>query len=179
MPIGRVGDSSTYLVIILSRVLLGRGGLILGLENGITPCDTGSELTDSFKAPFPHVDFSAVDPVFPDKTSQSAKKYYCTRDAVVERGRQCLEGLHGRKEKVVFVVSHSGLMRVGVTRCMYANADYRIFEFDSRIQREEDTGRWKIVQDPTTFAGGLGTSRTETVELGDELPEEQVVLRGA
>ena len=135
-------------------------------ENGTTACDTGRELTPDFTSRFPHVDFSHVDPVWPDKTSPAGARYAKTSEAIVERGRLCLEALHARKEKVVFVVSHSAFLRAGVTGSWYFNADYRIFEFQGD---ELDNGRRKIVQDESTVSGGLGWSSTEQVELGEML----------
>lgn len=135
-------------------------------ENSACPCNTGRPCA-VYAPAFPHVDFSRVDPVWPDKTSGRAARYGCTRSAVVERGRLCLEALHSRPEKLVFVVSHAGFLRTGVVGHWFMNGDYRIFDF---AQGASD-GRRVLRQDASTVAGGLGLSLEESVPLGDGLPE--------
>ncbi|OAA66655.1 phosphoglycerate mutase [Niveomyces insectorum RCEF 264] len=92
------------------------------------PCDVGSPLPDLAKA-FPGVDFTQVDPVFPDKTSDRARAYAYNRRALVARAQSVLAELYGRPESVVLVVSHSAFLSKAVSGSMFANADFRIFSF--------------------------------------------------
>ncbi|UNI15329.1 hypothetical protein JDV02_001870 [Purpureocillium takamizusanense] len=124
-------------------------------ENSDQPCDTGSPLA-AIAPSFPHVSFSDVSPLWPDKTTttssssssspstssasasaeassasaSAAQLFGYTRASILARGRRALEALHARPERLVFVVSHSGFLRAGVCRWWFFNADYRIFDFD-------------------------------------------------
>lgn len=154
------------------------------VENSAEPCDVGRPVAE-FASHFPHVDFTSVDPVWIEKTSRAGRKYAYNKRAIIERGSFCLEGLYSRPQKVVFVVSHSGFLRVGVTRCWFFNADYRIFEFADELEKAGDESsasaspnerpgtpsRRALRQDEGTVSGGMGLSWTETVELGDGLPD--------
>ncbi|KAF4125959.1 Broad specificity phosphatase PhoE [Geosmithia morbida] len=131
-------------------------------ENSDKPCDTGSPII-KLESEFPAVDFSTVDPVWPDKTTAQGKRYAYTRPAILARGRQCLEDLYRRPEKFIFVVSHSAFLRLGVTGYKWMNGDYRIFTLE-----EDGSGIVKLRQDNTTLSGGLGMSPSEPVELGSE-----------
>lgn len=121
------------------------------------------------------VDFTPVDPVFPDKTSPAGSFYAHSRRAILARGRAVLDDLRARPEKAVLVVSHSGFLRVGVTGRYFMNADYRVFEFDESRQEEGGLRQWEGME-----SGGMGWSWEQRVELGDGLPEEEeVVVDGA
>ncbi|KAB5571842.1 histidine phosphatase superfamily [Coniochaeta sp. 2T2.1] len=137
-------------------------------ENSDKPCDMGSAVAE-LREEFPMVDFSQVDPVWPDKTSDKADLYRYNKRAILERGQRALEDVRGRKEKVVVVVSHSGFMRLGVTGRWFYNADYRIFEF-------EDGEGMGLREWESTEKGGLGKSFEERVELGEGIPEEDKVV---
>ena len=115
------------------------------------------------------MDFSNVDPVFPDKSSPAGSKYFPTRSAVVARGQACLRSLYQRPEKWVVVVSHSGFLRMGVTGWWFFNGDYRIFDFGVN---PEEGAPLKLVQWESTVSGGLGLSWTEPVEIGAGLQED-------
>lgn len=110
------------------------------------------------------MDFTNVDPIFPqkDKPTTTAKAYHYTRPSVLGRGKRCIANLTARKEKFVFVVSHSAFLRLGVVGWGFENADYRIFEIEG--------GELRV--DEGTVMGGLGLSCTERFELGKGLPEE-------
>lgn len=136
------------------------------IENSSKPCDTGSPVAEVSRS-YPAVDFSSVDPVWPDKRSPEAKAYHHTRDAILARGQRCIAALAARPEKFIFVVSHSGFLRVGVAGWWWFNADYRIFDFET-----DAAGAPKLKQHDDTIAGGLGLSWTEPVELGLDLPAE-------
>lgn len=139
------------------------------LENSSKPCDTGTPVAQ-LKADFPHVSFASVDPIWPDKTSDSARRYAHARASILARGRLCLETLYNRPETVVFVVSHSGFLRDGVVGSCFFNADYRIYNFtDDAV---DEAGTLVVRQDDSTAAGGMGLSWTHSVELGSELPDE-------
>ncbi|KAK4032323.1 histidine phosphatase superfamily [Parachaetomium inaequale] len=148
-------------------------------ENSLQPCDTGSPLP-SLAPLFPAVDFSQVDPLFPDKTSPLAAPVYgYTRQAIVGRGQAVLRELRGRPEKAVIVVSHSGFLRDGVTGWWFMNGDWRVFEFDQSEPDEFDEvggedgtlGRVRLRQWEETREGGMGWSWDRSVPLGDGLPD--------
>lgn len=121
-------------------------------------------------AEFPTVDFSGVDPVYPDKSSPAGSQYFPTRAAVVARGQSCLRSLHQRREKWVIVVSHSGFLRMGVTGWWFFNGDYRIFDFAGNPGADAPL---RLLQWESTLSGGLGHSWTEPVEIGAGLPEDE------
>ncbi|KAL2148990.1 hypothetical protein VTH82DRAFT_1676 [Thermothelomyces myriococcoides] len=147
-------------------------------EISLQPCDIGTPLPE-LAARFPQVDFSQVNPLFPDKTSPAAaERYGFTRQAVVGRGRAVLRELRARPEKAVVVVSHSGFLRVGVTGCYFMNADYRIFDFvddndiDASGERKgEDDGVPRLREWDETRKGGMGWSWEDRVPLGDGVPD--------
>ena len=101
------------------------------------------------EASFPDFSFDTVDPIYPAKVGRYASR----REAVLRRGADCRAWLRARPEKVIAVVSHSGFLRVGVCRCSFANADYRLFDFaaDSDALVEWDLTRHN--------GGGMGRSR--------------------
>ena len=119
---------------------------------------------------FPSVNFSSVDPVFPDKSSLAGSRYFPTRAAVVARGQSCLRSLYDRPEKWVIVVSHSGFLRMGVVGWWFFNGDYRIFDFSGEPVAD---GPLKLVQWESTLSGGLGHSWAEPVEIGEGLPDDE------
>ena len=85
-------------------------------ENYDGPCDTGSEL-DLIAAEFPELDFSAVDPIYPDKSYDTP--YAFRRSTNLARGQSCLRKLHARPEQVIAVVSHSGFLRTTISKRRY------------------------------------------------------------
>lgn len=107
--------------------------------------------------------------MYPDKTSPAGSKYAYTKQAILARGQSAIESLYSRPEKHVFVVSHSGFLRVGLTGCWWHNADYRLFDLEPSAASGDPSG---LRQWESTLSGGLGWSRTTTVPLGNELPEE-------
>lgn len=141
-------------------------------ENSAKPCDTGSPVS-KVSAEFPSVDFSKVDPVFPDKTSPAGAHYAYTKTALLNRAQASLERLYSRPEKIIIVVSHSAFMRTAVTGCWFFNADYRVFEFAER-KDGDDQAPYSLVQSVETAekGGGLGWSWNEKVVLGTNLPDE-------
>jgi broad specificity phosphatase PhoE len=118
-------------------------------ENADKPCDTGSPISVMEKE-FPDYDFSSVDPLYPDKTTNLRNNPYAfTGKALLARGQTCLKELYSRPEKVIAVVSHSGFMRVAVANRRFFNADWRVFEYDEeRMKESKDRGEG---------AGGQGT----------------------
>lgn len=144
------------------------------------PCDTGSPLPlllalqdNKTKHQFSSAsayDFSAVHPLWPDKTgSPDARALFgYTRSAVLRRGRRCLEKLRERPEDLIFVFSHSAFLRTGVTGWWYFNADYRIFTFDE--DEDEEPG---LKMDETTREGGMGWSWPKRVVLGSDVPDDE------
>lgn len=138
-------------------------------ENSAKPCDTGSPVED-LKEEFPMIDFSTLDPVYPDKTSPKGAVYAYNRQAIVGRAQKALAELRERPEKAIVVVSHSGFMRQGVTGSWFYNADYRVFEFEG-----EGLG---LKQWEATRKGGLGKSFEERVAIGEGIPEEDTTPVG-
>lgn len=141
-------------------------------ENSAKPCDTGSPLHVA-AAEFPQIDFSHVDPVYPDKISPAADRYKYRRDKLIARAQSVLEELYHRPEKVVVVVSHSGFMRQCVTGDHYFNADYRVYDFQERKDGEEvpfALRQWDL----TKGAGGMGRSFDQIVDIGIGLPEQDL-----
>ncbi|KPA44301.1 phosphoglycerate mutase [Fusarium langsethiae] len=151
--------------------LVGRGVKIEGnadwQENSDKPCDTGSKIS-SVSKDFPQVNFSTVDAVWPDKKSPAGRRYAYTKKSILARGRLALEDLQKRPEKLIFVVSHAGFLRLGVVGYWFFNSDYRVFDFDT--ERGAD-GELKIIQQERTLSGGLGLSWKDPVALGGDLPE--------
>ncbi|KAJ4344401.1 uncharacterized protein N0V89_012143 [Didymosphaeria variabile] len=137
-------------------------------ENCDKPCDTGSPISTMAKE-FPDFDFSEVDPLYPDKTSNlSSNPYAFTRKAILARGQVCLQSLYSRPEKVIAVVSHSGFLRAAVCNRRFFNADWRVFDYDEeRMQKSRETGEgldgqglyllkeWKETEEK---GGGMGNS---------------------
>lgn len=135
------------------------------VENSAKPCDTGSAVTE-MASEFPQVDFSSVDPVWPDKTSPAARRFAYTRPAILARGKSCVRDLYHRPEELIFVVSHSAFLRRGVVGWWFFNSDYRIFNFEHGPEGPA------LKQHESTLSGGMGFSGTNPVELGSDLPEE-------
>jgi hypothetical protein len=124
------------------------------------------------KREFPQVDFSHVDPVFPDKLSPAGARYASTRRAILARGQSVLRELRERPEKAIIVVSHSGFLRAGVTGQWFMNADYRIFDFVETRGPADGSDVPVLKQRSETIKGGMGWSWDTTVPLGDGLPDE-------
>ncbi|KAI1500322.1 histidine phosphatase superfamily [Biscogniauxia marginata] len=139
-------------------------------ENSNKPCDTGSPVATLVEE-FPVIDFSTLDPVWPDKTSPAGSHYHYTKTALLVRAQASLKKLYERPEKVIVVVSHSAFMRLAVTGCWYFNADYRIFDF-AEMTGPGDSFRLEQHASTKEKGGGLGLSWTDPVQLGSNLPEE-------
>jgi broad specificity phosphatase PhoE len=139
-------------------------------ENQAKPCDTGTPV-NLLAAEFPTIDFSQLDPVYPDKTSLAGAFYAYRRDAILARGQAALADLYARSEDVIAVVSHSGFMRTAVAGRWFQNADYRIFDFEDRTGKDEKEPYRLVEWDLTKKNGGMGMSWEEPVALGSGLPE--------
>ncbi|KFA80127.1 hypothetical protein S40288_04621 [Stachybotrys chartarum IBT 40288] len=142
-------------------------------QNSDKPCDTGTPVPE-LEQLFPQVDFSHVDPVFPDKTSDAGALYKYNRKAILARAQSVLADLSSRPEKVIAVVSHSAFLRQGVTGYWYFNADYRIFDLTEAKQGEGQDPKYELKQWELTKAGGMGLSWEDAVDVGTYLPEETV-----
>ena len=131
------------------------------------PCDTGTPIPQ-LAAEFPTIDFSRLDPVYPDKTSPAGVKYAYSKSAVLARAQEALKEIYEREDlDVVVVVSHSGFLRTGVAGVWFGNADYRVFDFGG-----EKEGRFKLVEwEMTKGRGGMGTARNETVSWPEGIAE--------
>lgn len=140
------------------------------LENSDSPCDMGSDMK-TLAEEFPELDFTKVDPIFPDKSPDTP--YAFTRSTNLARGQKCLAKLYGRPEKAIAVVSHSGFLRTAISKRRYANADYRVFTF-----RRSKGGQLSLVEDGVTAQKGGGLGRSEKglqrIEPWDFPPEDLV-----
>ncbi|KAK4160881.1 phosphoglycerate mutase-like protein [Cladorrhinum sp. PSN259] len=128
------------------------------------PCDTGRPIP-VLSQQFPLVDFSKVDPVWPDKTSIRARLYRPTKTEVLARAEMAKEDLQRRPERFIIVVSHSGFMRKGLVGRCFANADYRIFSLTENEGFTEHGGMER---------GGMGRSEGEHVEIGSGLYDDEL-----
>lgn len=129
------------------------------------PCDSGSPI-DVMKSEFPQYDFSAVDPSYPDKTTNlSTNPYAFTQKAVLARGQACLKQLYSRPEKVIAVVSHAGFLRTAITNRRFFNADWRMFTFDVE-EMEKNSGRYILKESEETEEHGGGMGRSEVGIFG-------------
>ncbi|KAL1840790.1 hypothetical protein VTJ49DRAFT_7745 [Mycothermus thermophilus] len=140
-------------------------------ETQAKPCDTGSPVS-VLTTEFPTIDFSSLDPVYPDKTSPAGAAYRWSKPAILARGQSALADLYQRSEDVIAVVSHSGFMRTAVAGRWFQNADYRIFDFEDRTGKDESEPYRLVEWEVTKKNGAMGRSREEPVELGEGLPEE-------
>jgi len=122
-------------------------------ENYDGPCDTGTALVTLMEE-FPALDFSKVDPVYPDKSYNTP--YAFRRSANLERGQECLRRLYARSEAVIAVVTHSGFLRTSISKRRYDYADYRIFGF----RLDSKTGRLSLVEDSETARKGGAMARS-------------------
>ncbi|KAK4096243.1 phosphoglycerate mutase-like protein [Parathielavia hyrcaniae] len=140
------------------------------------PCDTGTP-APQLAAEFPQIDFSYLDPVYPDKTSPAGARYAYEKGAILARGKAVLRDLcnYERNEEedglVVVVVSHSGFLRSAVAGRWFGNADYRgPYE---EVPSEGGKERVTLVEwDSTKGKGGMGRSKEDLVEFGEGLPED-------
>lgn len=114
--------------------------------------------------------------MYPDKTSPVGSKYAFTREAIVGRAQSGVKSISDRREKLVFVVSHSGFLRLGVTGYWFFNGDYRIFELDNV---EESNQLTKLRQLESTLSGGLGKSWKDPVVIGSDLPVPEALPEGS
>lgn len=150
-------------------------------ENCDKPCDTGSEISVMQKE-FPGIDFSAVDPTYPDKTTNlSSNPYAFTQKAILARGQTCLKALYDRPEKVIAVVSHSGFLRTAVCNRAFFNADWRVFGFDEEAMRNDEEGKFILKESEETerMGGGMGRSDVGVfgVVEGDFPPEVEDAIK--
>ncbi|KAF2014729.1 phosphoglycerate mutase-like protein [Aaosphaeria arxii CBS 175.79] len=145
-------------------------------ENSDKPCDTGSPIS-TMEAEFPQYDFSSVDPLYPDKTSDlSHNPFAFTRSAILSRGQAVLASLYSRPEKVIAVVSHAGFLRVGVANRRFFNADWRVFDFDEEVLREsqekgegiDGKGLFVLKEWKETEEKGGGMGRSERGFVGPQ-----------
>lgn len=133
---------------------------------------------------FPAWDFSKVDPLYPNKTTNlSNNPYAFTRKAILARGQTCLKALYSRPEKVIAVVTHSGFLRTSICNRRFSNADWRVFDFDEEaIRKSKENGEginregffllkeWKETEEK---GGGMGRSAKgiHGIAEGDFPPE--------
>ena len=116
------------------------------------------------------MDFSTVDPIYPSKSGL----YAFTRTATLARGQFVLKSLSDRPESVIAVVSHSGFLRTAVSQRHFANADYRIFEFEVTEGGDSGLNRLREIERTEENGGGMGWSYKgrAKIEEGDFPPQE-------
>ncbi|CAK7269857.1 hypothetical protein SEPCBS119000_003785 [Sporothrix epigloea] len=148
------------------------------------PCDVGVPIAQ-ISPRFPGVDFSHVDPVWPEKETPEAQLYAYTRRDLVRRAQTVLAELYARPESVVVVISHSAFLSKAVSGSMYANADFRIFSFEEPAEQlspaaSETAALPKNELPPLVYRlrerdetrqshGGMGWSLDRVRSIGDEL----------
>jgi hypothetical protein len=67
--------------------------------------------------------------------------------------------LHSRPEKVIAVVSHSAFLRTAVTHRRFANADFRIFDFENVIiEKGKERVELREWEKTSENGGGMGWS---------------------
>lgn len=115
-----------------------------------------AELTSSF----PTIDSSTVDAVFPAKTGP----YAFSKEVVPRRGAIFRAWLRARPENVVVVVSHSSFLQVDLSRCHFANADFRFFAFSEDRARQD-----KLVECGLTRGGAWWHRRQPAWALWHQL----------
>lgn len=130
------------------------GPFLVTTENSDAPCDVGTPV-DKLAPSFPDFSFAGLDPTYPSKTG----RYAFDGGAILRRGADCRAWLRARPEKVIAVVSHSGFLRVGVSKRGFGNADYRIFDFAAPKPGDDDDDD-RLLEWPETQerGGGLGRS---------------------
>lgn len=136
------------------------------------PCDTGTPVSQ-LASDFPRIDFSSLDPVYPDKTSPAGASYRYEKGAVLARGQSALADLYQRSEDVIVVVSHSGFLRTSIAGRFFANADYRVFDFASRVGKRDGEPYRLVEWELTKGRGGLGRSSERCFEFGEGIPEDE------
>jgi broad specificity phosphatase PhoE len=127
-------------------------------ENSDNPCDTGTPI-DELAKEFPQFSFDRIFPEFPAKTGRWA----FSEKAIVQRGIDCREWLRSRPESVIAVVTHSAFLRLAIQPSRYANADFRVYDFE---QDGNKLQQWPLTKNN---GGGLGKSpKGEPVVLSEE-----------
>ncbi|KAI9728486.1 MAG: hypothetical protein M1828_003888 [Chrysothrix sp. TS-e1954] len=109
---------------------------------------------------FPYVDFNFVDSLWPAKTG----KYEFALGPVQQRGLEARRYLKGRPEKVIAVVSHSAFLRTSIAPARWANADYRVFDFEE----DDESDLARLVQWKTTESHGGAMGRSVRGVMGVE-----------
>ncbi|KAK0710443.1 hypothetical protein B0T21DRAFT_352643 [Apiosordaria backusii] len=89
------------------------------------------------------IDFSKIDPTWPDKTSPEPELYHYSRQSILQWGQKAVEDLYDRDEGLLIVVSHNGFLRTGVIGRWTANADYRLYS----LERDESGVRCKLIEE--------------------------------
>ncbi|KAH7132321.1 histidine phosphatase superfamily [Dendryphion nanum] len=154
-------------------------------ENCDKPCDTGSPISVMEKE-FPEFDFSTVDPLYPDKTTNiNNNPYPFTGQAILARGQSCLKALYTRPEKLIAVVSHSGFLRTAICNRRFFNADWRVFDFDEEAMKESRSNKegidvqkmfvLKERKETEEKGGGMGRSEKGIYGIDDaDFPKPEV-----
>jgi len=140
-------------------------------ENSTNTCDVGSD-PKALKEEFPTLDFSTLSDPWPAKEGP----LNFSQAGIEARANRVRSWLKSRPERVIAVVSHAAFLRVGIHHARWANADFRIFEFETGPGNE-------LVQWPLTEERGGGMGRSQK---GVHLPkpedflnaEEQAKLQG-
>ncbi|KAI2470027.1 phosphoglycerate mutase-like protein [Annulohypoxylon bovei var. microspora] len=92
-------------------------------ETTDNPCDIGDDPL-MIQAEWPDIDFSTLDPIYPQKTGL----YENSEDAFRRRGAVAKDWLSNRPEKCIIVVTHSGFLKRLVKGPKYQNLEFRSYE---------------------------------------------------
>ncbi|KAI1409755.1 phosphoglycerate mutase-like protein [Hypoxylon sp. FL1857] len=101
-------------------------------ETTDNPCDVGDE-PSKVKDEWPDLDFSTLDPVYPQKTGL----YENSEEAFQRRASFAKNWLSQRPEKCIIVVTHSGFLKRVVKGPKFRNLEYRVYEL---VEDSEDLG---------------------------------------
>ncbi|KAL7628697.1 hypothetical protein AAE478_000212 [Parahypoxylon ruwenzoriense] len=93
-------------------------------ETTDNPCDIGGE-PSTIKSEWPDLDFSTLDPIYPQKTGM----YENSEDAFRKRAAFAKRWLFERPEKCIVVVTHSGFLRRVVEGPKFRHAECRVYRF--------------------------------------------------
>ncbi|KAK4204581.1 phosphoglycerate mutase [Triangularia verruculosa] len=131
------------------------------------PCYTGRPVEElQADKTFDRIDFSYLDPVWPDK---STRTYFHSRRCILERGQRAIHDLTGRGDGIVIAVSHNGFMRTGLTGRWTANGDYRVYSLvhSFRLNRLSwlPFSGYGVIEHDGMEAGAMGRSSTMQINI--------------
>ncbi|KAI4865551.1 phosphoglycerate mutase-like protein [Hypoxylon rubiginosum] len=112
-------------------------------ETTNNPCDIGED-SSILQDEWPDLDFSSLDPVYPQKTGL----YEASEAAYRKRASFARRWLFKRPEKCIIVVTHSGFLKRTVQGPKYKNVEYRTYEL---FEDSEDVHFKEISRDTASL----------------------------